>query len=239
VVLTLLRLFSCSLNVHAFVANALTFLPFCTLLCSLLLALLATLFLSLLLRTRALVQRVEVYLAKNVESSVVRRSSLFFLFLFFLRLFDRLLAFSALYYLFYYFFFCRLFNNRSSSFTLLSVLSGFWRRSRCGCRLFRFRVEVYFSKRLILLAYFDVNDLFLFRSMLFAFRLLLLGFLQEQVGSLVVHLLVLAELTLQGFVLLVAEFETQVSTNLAKLRLLLQILHCCLETDVQFSDCFT
>ena len=231
-------MFSCSLDVHAFVANALTFLLFGTLLCRLLLAFLATLFLSFLLRTRALVQRVEVYLAKNVESSVVRRSSLFFLFLFFLRLFDRLLAFCALYYLFYYFF-CRLFNNRSSFFTLLSVLSGFWRRSRCGCRLFGFRVEVYFSKRLILLAYFDVNDLFLFRSMLFAFLLLLLGFLQEQVGSLVVHLLVLAELTLQGFVLLVAEFETQVSTNLAKLRLLLQILHCCLETDVQFSDCFT
>ena len=126
------------------------------------------------------------------------------------------------------------FGSRRRGF-LLGLLCWCFRLLRC--RFLTEAVQVYLAQRLELLLGLT-GRLGKFGSCLFGLRLLVFLVLCEELSGHTLHFLVLAELLHKGFVLLIAQLEAQVGPHFSQVASLLKELHCRLESDVQFSDCF-
>ena len=100
-------------------------------------------------------------------------------------------------------------------------------------------IQVYLSQRFILLAQ-TANCIgsFLFAGSLGLCSFLLLGFFQEKFACIRFHFLVLLESFFQCCILAITEFEVRVVLYFTQILPFFQELHCRLEPDVQFTNCF-
>ena len=69
-------------------------------------------------------------------------------------------------------------------------------------------------------------------------RLLLFRLLLEKFSCIILHLFIVLKGSDKGIILLITEFEVQVTLNFPQLLFLLQELHCRLKSYIQFANCF-